>query len=202
MKHADCQSRLRNAGARAHVVAHMTTLGIIVSGNISSNVVNVFFFLMIRRPPRSTRLNTLFPYTTLFRSDDLVFPAVETTDPKIERAMRQIGENLDIISTEGERLTAMINDVLDLAKIESGRMEWRRVPIQVEELILRASAATSSLISHAGLSLVTDIEADLPTIVGDRDRLIQVVINLISNAVFCLQKKKNASTTDSPKSRA
>ena len=117
------------------------------------------------------------------RLDDLVFPAVETTDPKIQRAMRQIGENLDIISTEGERLTAMINDVLDLAKIESGRMEWRRVPIQVEELILRASAATSSLISHAGLSLVTDIEPDLPTIVGDRDRLIQVVINLISNAV-------------------
>ena len=117
------------------------------------------------------------------RLDDLVFPAVETTDPKIQRAMRQIGENLEIISTEGERLTAMINDVLDLAKIESGRMEWRRVPIQVEELILRASAATSSLISHAGLSLVTDIEPDLPTIVGDRDRLIQVVINLISNAV-------------------
>ena len=97
--------------------------------------------------------------------------------------MRQIGENLDIISTEGERLTTMINDVLDLAKIESGRMEWRRVPVQVEELILRASAATSSLISHAGLSLVTDIEPDLPTIVGDRDRLIQVVINLVSNAV-------------------
>ena len=117
------------------------------------------------------------------RLDDLVFPAVETTDPKIQRAMRQIGENLEIISTEGERLTAMINDVLDLAKIESGRMEWRRVPVQVEELILRASAATSSLISHAGLSLVTDIEPDLPTIVGDRDRLIQVVINLISNAV-------------------
>ena len=117
------------------------------------------------------------------RLDDLVFPAVETTDPKIQRAMRQIGENLEIISTEGERLTAMINDVLDLAKIESGRMEWRRVPIEVEELILRASAATSSLISHAGLSLVTDIEPDLPTIVGDRDRLIQVVINLISNAV-------------------
>jgi CheY-like chemotaxis protein len=77
----------------------------------------------------------------------------------------------------------MINDVLDLAKIESGRMEWRRVPVQVEEIMLRASAATSSLISHAGLTLVTDIEPELPTIIGDRDRLIQVVINLISNAV-------------------
>jgi signal transduction histidine kinase len=117
------------------------------------------------------------------RLDELVFPAVVSEDPKVQRAMRQVGENLDIISTEGERLTTMINDVLDLAKIESGRMEWRRVPVQIEEIMLRASAATSSLISHAGLTLVTDIEPELPTIVGDRDRLIQVVINLISNAV-------------------
>jgi signal transduction histidine kinase len=117
------------------------------------------------------------------RLDELVFPAVQSEDPKVQRAMRQVGENLDIISTEGERLTAMINDVLDLAKIESGRMEWRRVPVQIEEIMLRASAATSSLISHAGLTLVTDIEPDLPAIIGDRDRLIQVVINLISNAV-------------------
>ena len=117
------------------------------------------------------------------RLDELVFPAVVSEDPKVQRAMHQVGENLDIISTEGERLTAMINDVLDLAKIESGRMEWRRVPVQVEEIMLRASAATSSLISHAGLTLVTDIEPELPTIIGDRDRLIQVVINLISNAV-------------------
>jgi signal transduction histidine kinase len=117
------------------------------------------------------------------RLDELVFPAVESEDPKVQRAMRQVGENLDIISTEGERLTAMINDVLDLAKIESGRMEWRRVPVQIEEIMLRASAATSSLISHAGLTLVTDIEPELPAIIGDRDRLIQVVINLISNAV-------------------
>jgi signal transduction histidine kinase/ActR/RegA family two-component response regulator len=117
------------------------------------------------------------------RLDDLVFPAVTSDDPKIQRAMRQVGENLDIISTEGERLTAMINDVLDLAKIESGRMEWRRIPVHIEELMLRASAATSSLISHAGLTLVTDVEPELPTVIGDRDRLIQVVINLISNAV-------------------
>jgi CheY-like chemotaxis protein len=62
-------------------------------------------------------------------------------------------------------------------------MEWRRVPVHVEELVLRAGAATSSLISHAGLTLVTDIEPELPNVIGDRDRLIQVVINLLSNAV-------------------
>ena len=117
------------------------------------------------------------------RLDEVVFPLVTSDDPKVRRAMHQVGENLEIISSEGDRLTTMINDVLDLAKIESGRMEWRRVPIQPEELILRASAATSSLISGAGLTLLTEIEPGLPYVTGDRDRLIQVVINLLSNAV-------------------
>jgi len=132
-----------------------------------------------------TPLTSVVGFTRIIskRLDDVVFPALASDDPKVERAQRQVRENLEIISSEGERLTTMINDVLDLAKIESGRMEWRRVPVHLEELVLRASAATSSLISHAGLSLVTDIEPDLPTVIGDRDRLIQVVINLLSNAV-------------------
>ncbi len=117
------------------------------------------------------------------RLDEVVFPTVPPGDPKVDRAMRQVRDNLAIISSEGDRLTTMINDVLDLAKIEAGRMEWKRVPVAPEELIVRAAAATSSLISTAGLSLVTDVEPDLPLVVGDRDRLIQVVINLLSNAV-------------------
>ena len=117
------------------------------------------------------------------RLDEVVFPVVESDDPRVRRAMQQVRDNLEIISSEGDRLTTMINDVLDLAKIEAGRMEWRRVPVQPEELVLRASAATSSLISGAGLTLLTDIEPDLPLVVGDPDRLIQVVINLLSNAV-------------------
>ena len=117
------------------------------------------------------------------RLDEVVFPTITSEEPRVRRAMRQVSDNLDIISAEGERLTAMINDVLDLAKIEAGRMEWRRVPVQIEEIVLRAGAATSSLVSGAGLALVTDIEPDLPTVTGDRDRLIQVLINLLSNAV-------------------
>ena len=63
-------------------------------------------------------------------------------------------------------------------------MEWRRDPIEVERADRCAPARPPRRSSRTtGLSLVTDIEPDLPTIVGDRDRLIQVVINLISNAV-------------------
>ncbi len=119
------------------------------------------------------------------RLTDVVFPAVDIgDDPKLERAMRQVTENLAIIVEEGDRLTALINETLDLAKIEAGRMEWRSESVDVGEVIDRATAATASLLRpDAGPKLIVEIEPDLSSIEGDRDRLIQVVINLISNAV-------------------
>ena len=119
------------------------------------------------------------------RLADVVFPAVGTSDdPKVERAMRQVSENLAIIVEEGDRLTTLINETLDLAKIEAGRVEWRSEPVDVREVIDRARAATASLLrSDSGPKLRVEVEPDLPMITGDRDRLIQVVINLMSNAV-------------------
>ena len=119
------------------------------------------------------------------RLSDVVFPAVdETADPKVDKAMRQVSENLAIIVEEGERLTSLINETLDLAKIEAGRVEWRAEPVDLTDVIGRATAATASLLRpDTGPKLIVEIEPDLPPITGDRDRLIQVVINLISNAV-------------------
>ncbi len=119
------------------------------------------------------------------RLAEVVFPAVDAgDDPKLERAMRQVTENLAIIVEEGDRLTSLINETLDLAKIEAGRMEWRSEPVDVVDVIHRATAATASLLRpDSGPKLIVEIEPALPSISGDRDRLIQVVINLISNAV-------------------
>ena len=114
---------------------------------------------------------------------DAVSPAVDQNDRKAQRALQQVSENVDIIVAEGERLTALINDVLDLAKIESGKVEWHIQPVAVSEIIDRSIAATTSLSGAKGLAMHTDIEDALPTVVGDPDRLIQVVINLLSNAI-------------------
>ncbi|NES20754.1 MAG: response regulator [Symploca sp. SIO3E6] len=114
---------------------------------------------------------------------EVVFPAIQTEDKKTKRAVKQVGGNIGIIISEGERLTALINDVLDIAKMEAGKIEWKLEPVKVEEVIDRAIAATSALFEQTSLALVKELEPDLPEVRGDEDRLIQVVINLISNAV-------------------
>src|SRR3984885_11016357 len=117
------------------------------------------------------------------RLEERLFPLISDEDRKVQQAKRQVVENLDVVVSEGERLTKLIDDVLDLAKIEAGKFTWNMGSVSIAEVIERAIAATSSLFDAKKLDLVLQIEPDLQEITGDKDRLIQVVINLISNAV-------------------
>ena len=132
-----------------------------------------------------TPLTSVVGFAKLIRRrlDETVFPAIGEGDPKVDRARRQVADNLGIIVAEGDRLTGLINDLLDLAKIEAGRFELRVAAADVGDIVRQGVAATSSLYEVAGLPLTTDIEEDLPEVSVDRDRLVQVVINLLSNAV-------------------
>jgi signal transduction histidine kinase len=134
-----------------------------------------------------TPLTSVIGFTKLVRKrlDEVVFPSLPASasaEPKVERAIRQVSENLAIMVAEGDRLTTLINEVLDLEKIRAGKMDFRSEPVDVAEVIERAAAATASLFETSGLALVVDVGGALP-VIGDRDRLIQVVINLLSNAV-------------------
>ncbi len=115
--------------------------------------------------------------------EDTLFPEIHSDSPKVQRTMTQIQENLRIIITEGGRLTSLINDVLDIAKMESGKTEWHWEWLDINDLIRHAAAATDSLFVAKELPLNLDLDPHAPQIQGDRDRLIQVLINLISNAV-------------------
>jgi signal transduction histidine kinase/CheY-like chemotaxis protein len=117
------------------------------------------------------------------RLEERLFPLIPEDDRKIAQAKTQVLENLGVVVSEGERLTKLIDDVLDLAKIEAGKFTWNMSKVSIEDVIERAVAATSSLFEAKKLQLIKDIEPDIPLITGDQDRLIQVVINLISNAV-------------------
>jgi signal transduction histidine kinase len=89
---------------------------------------------------------------------------------------------LDIIVKETERLTRLINDVLDLAKIESGRADWYMENIDLPEVLHEAVAATSQLFHERSITLVEMLPTFPVQVFADRDRIIQVVINLLSNA--------------------
>jgi signal transduction histidine kinase/DNA-binding response OmpR family regulator len=117
------------------------------------------------------------------RLEERLFPLITTDDRKVRQTMQQVDENLKVVVSEGERLTKLIDDVLDLAKIEAGKLEWHMETVSMADIIEHATAATSSLFENKGLKLQKDVPATLPGVTGDRDRLIQVVINLISNAV-------------------
>ncbi len=117
------------------------------------------------------------------RLQERLFPLIAEEDRKVQQAKQQVIENLDVVVSEGERLTKLIDDVLDLAKIEAGKFTWNMGTVSVADIVERATAATSSLFEAKKLRLIRDVDPDLPSVTGDQDRLIQVVINLISNAV-------------------
>jgi PAS domain S-box-containing protein len=117
------------------------------------------------------------------RLTEQIIPHVDVQEPKTERAVRQVQENLDIVVAESLRLTTLINDVLDVAKLESGQVEWQRRPVVVAEVIERAVAGIAAAAQQKGVSTRADIEPALPDLVGDQERLIQALVNLLSNAV-------------------
>ena len=117
------------------------------------------------------------------RLKDVIFPLVDTDDRKADRAVRQVDDNIQIIVSEGERLTALINDVLDIAKMEAGMVDWKMESVSVSEIVDRAKMATSALFEQQNLPIMLEVEDGLPRVTGDRDRLLQVIINLLSNAV-------------------
>jgi signal transduction histidine kinase len=117
------------------------------------------------------------------RLDDVIFPLTPRDDPKVDRAVRQVSETLGIVEAEGLRLKTLIDDLLDLAKIEAGRFEFRADAVDLGAVVRQAVAATSSLYEAAGLPLEVSVPMVVPPVTGDADRLVQVVINLLSNAV-------------------
>jgi Na+/proline symporter/nitrogen-specific signal transduction histidine kinase len=93
---------------------------------------------------------------------------------------------LQTIVQEAQRLTRLINQVLDLAKLESGRAEWRVEEVALPELIAEAVTATEHLVRDRPVTITADGPDHVPRVRADRDRVMQVLLNLLSNAAkFC-----------------
>lgn len=88
------------------------------------------------------------------------------------------------ILVNASHLLNLINDILDLSKIEAGRIELLSEPFSVHDLLRTVIYQTKALADHKGLNLITEVDPGFAeTVIGDSDRLKQVLINLVSNAI-------------------
>ena len=93
-------------------------------------------------------------------------------------------ESVDVIRASGDALLSLINDVLDLSKIEAGGIEIEAAPFEPERLVREAAGVLRLAAERDGLTLRVEAEPGLPSVVvGDAARVRQVVLNLLSNAV-------------------
>ena len=101
---------------------------------------------------------------------------------EISRDQRR--EYLDIIRTSARSLLGIINDILDLSKIEAGKMELEETPFDLGSLVDSIFSLFADQLNEKGLEFIIDIEASIPErLVGDPLRFQQVLVNLTSNAI-------------------
>ncbi len=118
-----------------------------------------------------TPLNAILGYSELI---------VDGIYGEVPPRMREVLERVDV---SGRHLLGLINDVLDLSKIEAGQLVLALVDYSMKEVVETVIATLDSLAVEKGLTLVVDLAPDLPTGHGDQRRLIQVLLNLVGNAI-------------------
>ena len=118
-----------------------------------------------------TPLNSILALAQLMRS----------REPELSPAKRS--EFLEVIERNGRQLLDLINDILDLSKIEAGRLELRPGTCDPLELVTDAVAIVQPLADKKGLKLEVQHPQPLPEIISDPDRVRQILLNLLSNAV-------------------
>ena len=101
-------------------------------------------------------------------------------DPDMDTGQRQ--QFVRIIVAETERLSRLVNQVLDMAKIESGHAEWHNTEVDMAQVLRQAAATTAEGLRERGCQLLLSVPEQVPTLRADADRLMQVVLNLLSNA--------------------
>lgn len=133
-----------------------------------------------------TPLTSIMGFAKLIARDFNRFflPLAAGDDGRLARQATRITANLAIIENEGARLTRLVNDFLDLSKIEAGRAQWRDVRVDLPASVAQAADAVSAdFAAKPNVAFSLALAPDLPALRIDPDRLSQVLVNLLGNAV-------------------
>ena len=123
-----------------------------------------------------TPLNSIIGFTRI---------VMRRSEGKLEQLQK---ENLQKVLVSAEHLLNLINGLLDLAKIEAGHMEVYAETFKLEEIVRVATATVEPMLRNGNVRLITEMPGDLPPIKTDRDKLKQVVLNLLSNSAKFTEK--------------
>jgi len=131
-----------------------------------------------------TPLTSIVGYADVSRKKIMkLIPEFSPDNPKNIKILHQVEANLEFLISESERLTGLIESILDLTAMEAGTAEWKWEPLSLSQVIENAAADYSQKLKGKGLEFVVAIDDDLPLIKGDRLRISQVLSHLLSNAV-------------------
>ncbi len=150
-----------------------------------------------------TPLTSLLGFAKLLQKHFIrYFSPLSESDPKLKERARVMRGNLEVMEREGARLARLINDLLDLARIESNNTRWNDERLDAGEIVADAVSVAAGEFRnnpHVALRLET-VPGDL-TVEADRDRLMQVLLNLLNNAAKFTRKGEVAVTVEGVEDR-
>jgi signal transduction histidine kinase/GAF domain-containing protein len=186
---ATWSQRTYRASARALGRADLTVSGVVtilrdITQEVEMSRMKDEFVSMVSHELR-TPLTSIIGFTHLIHRHftanlDAYTEIDELTGRKT--AQRILG-NLEIIIDQGERLTRLIGNILDLSRMEAGHVQWDMARLDIAEMVAESIRTYQPVAAEKGIGIVTEIAENLPPVYGDRDRLIQVMTNLLSNAI-------------------
>jgi signal transduction histidine kinase len=96
---------------------------------------------------------------------------------------KELGDAVEMMRRQARRMNRLIQDLLDVARIEAGALALQPAPVRVSEVLNEVVIAQRSIAGEATIDLRCHAPEDLPLVLADRDRLVQVLDNLVMNAL-------------------
>ncbi len=170
VSYANFKQRLREFSLRYELDANRKSIESANQKLIEMDRVKSRFFANVSHEMRTPLTLLIGPLENLARR----------LGPSADAATRDI---LASMQNNGMRLLKLINDLLELIRLESGRLEVKREPLEVVEFINGLASAVRQMAADKGITLETTVEPELDSILGDRDKLEKILLNLLFNAL-------------------